>query len=123
MRKLRDMLNSRGMEIDEYKRKCERYEVSLMELRNYESLIEDNENKIVLLNQEILRLNEVLRNMTEEIERYKKIEYDLNLKVRNEKEWEYQNGQLKSSLEQKAREVEEWRVRYSRLDDEVAKAK
>ncbi len=117
------MLNSRGMEIDEYKRKCERYEVSLMELRNYESLIEDNENKIVLLNQEILRLNEVLRNMTEEIERYKKIEYDLNLKVRNEKEWEYQNGQLKSSLEQKAREVEEWRVRYSRLDDEVAKAK
>lgn len=32
-----------------------------MELRNYENIINDNENKLALLNQELFRLNEILR--------------------------------------------------------------
>lgn len=39
-----------------------------MELRNYENVIADNENKIILVNQELLRLNEVLRNKEDELQ-------------------------------------------------------
>ena len=54
------MLENRNREIDQYKQKCQKYEISIMELRNYENVISDNENKIVLLNQELLRLNDIL---------------------------------------------------------------
>jgi hypothetical protein len=36
-----------------------------MELRNYENMITDHENKLALLNQELLRLNELLRDKDE----------------------------------------------------------
>jgi hypothetical protein len=31
-----------------------------MELKNYENVISDNENKIILLNQELMRLRDIL---------------------------------------------------------------
>ena len=42
-----------------------------MEYKNYENIIADNENKIVLLNQELIRLNEVLKQKEEEIHGFK----------------------------------------------------
>lgn len=42
-----------------------------MELRNYENVISDNENKIVLLNQELMRVREVLSKKDLEIQDYK----------------------------------------------------
>lgn len=51
------MLENRNREIDDYKQKCQKYEITIMELRNYENLINDHENKLALLNQELLRLN------------------------------------------------------------------
>ena len=36
-----------------------------MELRNYENLINDHEKKLALLNQELLRLNEILKDKDE----------------------------------------------------------
>lgn len=42
-----------------------------MELRNYENMIADNENKLVLLNQELLRLNDVLGRKEDELQKYK----------------------------------------------------
>lgn len=45
------MLENRNREIEDYRQKCQKFEISLMELRNYENVIADNENKIVLLNQ------------------------------------------------------------------------
>lgn len=42
-----------------------------MELRNYENMIADNENKLVLLNQELLRLNDVLGRKEDELQKLK----------------------------------------------------
>lgn len=41
--------------------KTQKQEIIIMELRNYENLLTDHENKLALLNQELLRLNELLR--------------------------------------------------------------
>lgn len=35
-------------------------EIQVMELRNYEGMLNENENKIAMLSQEMLRLNQVL---------------------------------------------------------------
>jgi len=37
--------------MDDLRQKCQKYEIAIMEYRNYENVIADNENKIVLLNQ------------------------------------------------------------------------
>ena len=51
IRKNREMLENRNREVDDYRQKCQKYEISLMELKNYENIIADSENKIILLNQ------------------------------------------------------------------------
>jgi hypothetical protein len=51
IRKARELLENRNREIADLKQKCQKYEISLMELKNCENVIADNENKIVLLNQ------------------------------------------------------------------------
>lgn len=76
------MLENRNREIDDYRQKCQKYEISLMELRNYENVIADNENKIILLNQELLRLNEVLKQKEQEIHGYKQREFKLNQQLK-----------------------------------------
>ena len=92
------MLEHRNRDIDDYKQKCQKYEIGLMELRNYENVIADNENKIVLINQELLRLNEVLRNKEDELHSAKNREARLQDQVHAQKDWEHNNQQLKSTL-------------------------
>lgn len=53
-----------------------------MELRNYENVIADNENKIVLLNQEVLRLNDVLTRKNDDIENWKQRDFKLNQQIK-----------------------------------------
>jgi hypothetical protein len=53
-----------------------------MELRNYENLINDHEKKLALLNQELLRLNEILKDKDEEIHNFKQKEYRLNQQIK-----------------------------------------
>lgn len=38
-------------------------------------------------------------------------------------EWEYESKQLKSNLDSKIREVEEWKTRASRLEEEVVRGR
>lgn len=38
-------------------------------------------------------------------------------------EWEYESKQLKSNLDSKIREVEEWKTRASRLQEEVVRGR
>lgn len=51
IRKSRELLDNRARELEDYKQRCQKYEITVMELRNYENLITDHENKLVLLNQ------------------------------------------------------------------------
>ena len=51
------MLNNRNAEIESLKQKCQKHEITIMESRNYENVINDHENKIVLLSNELMRLS------------------------------------------------------------------
>lgn len=48
-----------------------------MELRNYENLISDHENKLALLSQELLRLNDVLRDKDHQNSAHRQKEFQL----------------------------------------------
>ena len=58
-----------------------------MELRNYENIISDHENKLALLNQELIRLNEILRDKNEENAAYRQREQKLSQQIKEQKEW------------------------------------
>jgi hypothetical protein len=45
------MLNNKNHDIEDYKQKCQKYEISLMEMKQYENQISELENKIALLGQ------------------------------------------------------------------------
>ena len=81
------MAENRNREIDDLRQKIQRYEISLMELRNYENMIADFENKIALLNQELLRLNEVLKAKEEQLHDFKQREFRLSQKLKQQDQW------------------------------------
>jgi hypothetical protein len=41
-----------------------------------------------VLSQELVRMNEVLRDREDCIQEFKKVEYELNLKLRQQSEWQ-----------------------------------
>lgn len=53
-----------------------------MELRNYENIINDYENKLALSSQELLRLNELLREKEDDLNAYKQREFKLNQQLK-----------------------------------------
>ena len=55
------MLSNRDGDLDNYKQKCQRYEIEIMELRNNEHLINEYDNKLALISNELARLSEALR--------------------------------------------------------------
>jgi flagellar capping protein FliD len=65
----------------------------------------------------------VLRAREEDLQSYKKREYELNLKVKEQKDWEKDNQGLNQQLEAKARDIEEWKSRCSRLEEEATRGK
>lgn len=74
-----------------------------MELRNNENVIADYENKIVLINQELLRLNEVLRDKEDQLQNQKNNEFKLTQKLKQLQEWQFQGKQLRQALESKSK--------------------
>lgn len=46
IRKLREIVNNRDNEIQNYKERCQRFEIENMELRNHENTIEQLENQL-----------------------------------------------------------------------------
>ena len=55
-----------------------------MELRNYENVINEHENKLAVLSNELIRLTDLLRNRDDDIQNYKKREYDFTLKLKEQ---------------------------------------
>ena len=65
---------------------------------------------------ELNRLNELLRSREEDIQAYKKHEYELNLKLKEQQDWAADNNNLRQQLDQKDGEIAEWRARASKLE-------
>jgi chromosome segregation ATPase len=123
IRKCRELLDNRAREVEELRQRAQKQEITIMELRNYENLIADHENRLALLNQELLRLNELLRQKDEDNGVLKQKEFKLAQQLKQLQEWEFEGKQLRSGLEAKAREAEEWKTRTSRLEEEVSRAR
>lgn len=62
-----------------------------------------------------MRLTELLRTREDEIQGYKKREYEFGIKLKEQKEWEAESKNLRAHVESKIKEIEEWRARASRL--------
>lgn len=88
VRKAREMLSNRSVEVNDMRQKCQQYEIELMEMKNYEQRMGEFESKISVLSQELVRLNEVLRDREDSIQGYKKQEYELTLKLKQQTEWQ-----------------------------------
>jgi hypothetical protein len=41
----------------------------------------------------------------------------LNQQIKEQKEWEFDNKQLKAALDAKTKEADDWKARASRLED------
>lgn len=83
------MLSNKQHEFDEMKKKCQQLEIHAMEMKNCQQQIGELESKVALLSQELVRLNEVLRDKEDAIHGYKKLEYELNLKLKQQNDWQH----------------------------------
>ena len=94
-----------------------------MELRNYENIINEHENKLAVLSNELIRLTDLLRNRDDDIQNYKKREYDFTLKLKEQADLNTDNLSLRGLLEAKSREIDEWRGRCGKLEEEAMRGK
>lgn len=69
-----------------------------MELKNYENVISDNENKIILLNQELMRLRDILTKKDLQLQEAKQKEFKFNQQLKAQQDWQHENKQLKTAL-------------------------
>lgn len=58
-----------------------------MELKNYENVISDNENKIILLNQELMRLRDILTKKDLQLQEAKQKEFKFNQQLKAQQDW------------------------------------
>lgn len=65
IRKARELLDNRTREVEDLRGQCQKYEITVMELRQSEGLLADYENKIALITQELQRMNDVIRGKEE----------------------------------------------------------
>lgn len=70
-----------------------------------------------------MRLNEVMKSKDDEVQKLKKREYDLNIKLKEQAEWENDNKNLREQLDNKIKEINDWRARASRLEEEAVRGK
>lgn len=70
-----------------------------------------------------MRLRDLLSKKDLEIQDYKQKEFKTSQQLKAQLDWEHENKQLKTALENRTREIEEWKVRSSRLEDEVGKGR
>lgn len=59
-----------------------------MELRNYENILSDHENKLALTSQELLRLNDLLRQKEDDNSGLRQQEFKLTQQLKQFQEWE-----------------------------------
>ena len=99
IRKLREALDYKNREVDEYREKCQKFEISLIEAKRAEVAASEMEGKLVMLTQEIARLTELLKQKQGEIEEARQKEFRLNQQVKEQQQWEFENKQLKVNLD------------------------
>lgn len=111
VRKNRQLLANRDNEIEELREKCQRFENEMTDLKNYEGVIAENGDKILMLTNELHRVNQVLRSREKEIQSYRQNQFNLNLEMKDKYVWEQEVTNLKQLVNDLETEVEEWKLR------------
>lgn len=70
-----------------------------------------------------MRLNDLLRQKEDDNAGLRQQQFNLTQQLKKLQEWESEGRQLRNSLEAKTREADEWKVRTSRLEEEVVRGK
>jgi HAMP domain-containing protein len=65
----------------------QKMEIQVMELRNYEGMLSENENKLTMLSQEMLRLNQVLGGKEDELSNLRQAVQRLTQQLKEQAEW------------------------------------
>ena len=68
IRKVREALENKNSECNRFKSDLSRLEIQNGELRQDQSKLYEFENKVVMISQETMRLNELLRSRQEEVD-------------------------------------------------------
>ena len=123
VRKYMEMAEVREREAQEWRQQCHDNEITVMELRQMESSVTDQQNKIALLNQELIRLSEILKSKEEQLQSARGSEARLGQQLKDLREWEFEGKQTRNALEAKNREVEEWRSNVGRLEEQVTRGR
>ena len=103
---MRESLEYKNRELEDMRQKVQRTDITIMELRSNLTQIPEFESKITLMSQEMMRLNEVLAGKQEELENLRRREHQLQGKLKEQSQWEFDCKQLRSTLESRQREIE-----------------
>jgi uncharacterized small protein (DUF1192 family) len=71
IRKLKEFLEIRSRETEEWRSKYSRIEITVTELKGSQSKLIEYENRIALLSSEIERLNQIMKRKNDEIEEWR----------------------------------------------------
>ena len=132
--RLNSVIKNRGEDLDNWKNKYSKLEISISEYRGLEGRLRDYENTIAGMQREIERLNGIIRDNHDDLEREKtkrsKIESEMSSKkVLEMKLQEYENKmglltsefeRLNSVLVKEREEKEKLRRRNMELDSEIS---
>jgi DNA repair exonuclease SbcCD ATPase subunit len=113
---LNRVLRQRAEEIDNWKSRYSKIEISITEYKGLEGRLREYENRIALLSQEIERLNGVLKARADEIEQWRVNYSKLEITINEYKVIESRGKDMESRVSMLLREIHDWKSRYSKLE-------
>ena len=121
IRKTREILENKNQEFNRLKSDLSRLEIQNAELREDQNKLHEYENKVVMISQETMRLNELLRSRQEDIDNLRSNESKLNQKLAENERLRYEHDQLISRFEHLEQEFAKSRSEVSRLQEDNRK--
>jgi uncharacterized small protein (DUF1192 family) len=114
--RLNGVLRQRAEEIDNWKSRYSKIEISITEYKGLEGRLREYENRIALLSQEIERLNGVLKSRADEIEQWRVNYSKLEITINEYKVIESRGKDMEGRVSMLLREIDDWKSRYSKLE-------
>ena len=114
--KMKEILERKLTEIDQYKSRCSQLELRLAENGNNEDQQRENERKMEIIAREMEKLSSVLKEKMEEIEDWRVKCSRLESTQRDSLSLQDEIRRLSEILQSKLREIDEWRSKYAKLE-------
>lgn len=116
VKKYREMVDLRDREIEEWKAKYINIEVLYNDCKQSEYKLRDWERRNILLQQDNERLQGILKEKIEELERWKKRSNEIDIISIESRHFEKKAVESEERMGLLLKEIEDWKVRYKRLE-------